>query len=176
MKELIDKLSSYNIFNYLFPGVLFVAIGDRLTSYSLLLDDIIIGVFIYYFFGLVISRIGSLMLEPLLKWVHILRCAPYADFVGASKIDNKIELLSEVNNMYRTLSSVFVCLLLLRFFELLEKTYSNFSEYSLTVAIFLLALLFIFSYRKQTEYITARITRATQSKNTKEISDTDRTQ
>lgn len=167
MKELLDKLSSYNMFNYLFPGVLFAAIGDRLTSYSLLLDDIIIGVFVNYFFGLVISRIGSLLLEPLFKRVHILRFAPYADYVGASKIDNKIELLSEVNNMYRTLSSVFVCLLLLRFFEFLEKPFPVISDYSLTIAIFLLALLFIFSYRKQTEYITARITRAIQSKNTK---------
>ena len=71
MKDLIDKLSSYNIFNYLFPGVLFAALGDRLTSYSLLIDDIMVGVFIYYFIGLVISRLGSLFLEPLLKWLKI---------------------------------------------------------------------------------------------------------
>ena len=67
MKDLLDKLSSYNLFNYLFPGVLFAAFGDRLTSYSLLIDDIMIGFFIYYFIGLVISRLGSLFLEPLLR-------------------------------------------------------------------------------------------------------------
>ena len=29
MKDLLDKLSSYNIFNYLLPGVVFVAISHR---------------------------------------------------------------------------------------------------------------------------------------------------
>ncbi|MBA7693488.1 hypothetical protein ES703_102070 [subsurface metagenome] len=168
MKELLDKLSSYNIFNYLFPGVLFAAIGEHLSSYSLILDDIIIGVFVYYFYGLVISRIGSLFLEPVFKWAHIIHFMPYADFVNASKIDNKIELFSEVNNMYRTLCSLFICLLLLRFFEFIEKLCPNISEYSLLIAIFIFALLFIFSYRKQTDYITSRITQAIQSKNAKE--------
>ena len=64
MKDLLEKLSSYNIFNYLFPGVLFAAMGSHLTSYSLLIDDTVIGVFVYYFYGLVVSRVGSLVLEP----------------------------------------------------------------------------------------------------------------
>ncbi len=164
LKDLIDKLSSYNLFNYLFPGVLFAALGDHLTSYSLLVDDIVIGVFIYYFIGLVISRLGSLLLEPLFKWLKIVNFAPYSDFLKASTIDNKIELLSEANNMYRTLSSVFVCLVLLISFDFLERTYPAISGYSLTIAIFLLAFLFVFSYRKQSNYITLRIFRAIQSK------------
>ncbi len=164
MKDLIDKLSSYNIFNYLFPGVLFAALGDRLTSYSLLIDDIMVGVFIYYFIGLVISRLGSLFLEPLLKWLKIVNFAPYSDFLKASTIDNKIELLSESNNMYRTLSSVFFCLTILKLLEFLERTYPSIAGYSATIFIFLLVLLFVFSYRKQSNYITLRISSAIQSK------------
>lgn len=171
MKDLLDKLSSYNIFNYLLPGVLFAAIGDRLTSYSLLQDNIIVAVFIYYFFGLVISRFGSLFLEPILKRIKIINFAQYSDFVRASKIDNKIELLSEANNMYRTLSSVFICLLLLLFFEFIENAYPTISEYLLIIAVCLLILLFVFSYRKQTRYITERIMRAIQSEDFKKIND-----
>ena len=164
MKDLLDKLSSYNLFNYLFPGVLFAALGDWLTSYSLLVDDIVIGVFIYYFIGLVITRFGSLFLEPFLKFSKIVNFAPYANFLKASTIDNKIELLSEANNMYRTLSAVFICLIFLKLFEFLERTYPVISGYSLTIAIFIFAFLFVFSYRKQTNYITLRIFRAIQSK------------
>ena len=67
MKELLDKLSSYNLFNYLFPGILFVTIAKETTSLDLLQENIITGVFLYYFIGLVISRVGSLLIEPLLK-------------------------------------------------------------------------------------------------------------
>jgi len=166
MKDLLDKLSSYNIFNYLLPGILFAALGDRLISSPLLFDDIVIGVFVYYFYGLVLSRIGSLLLEPFFKWVRILHFAPYAEFVKASKNDQKIELLSEINNMYRTLSSLFLCLLLLRLFESIGKAYPVLSHYSLTFAIFVLMILFILSYRKQTGFIKSRVAHTIQSKST----------
>ena len=58
MKELLDKLSSYNIFNYLFPGILFCVISKTLIGYNLIMDDIVLGVFLYYFIGLTISRMG----------------------------------------------------------------------------------------------------------------------
>ena len=157
MKELFEKLTSYNIFNYLLPGVLFAVIGSQLTNYELLLDNIVIGLFVYYFFGLIISRFGSLILEPLLKRLKILHYAPYDDFLNASKIDQKIELLSEQNNMYRTLLSLFVCLLLLLAFNFIDETYPVFSRYSSILVIILIILLFIFSYRKQTNFIKARI-------------------
>ena len=113
MKDLLDKLSSYDVFNYLFPGVLFAAAGTFLTSYSLLMDDVVVGVFVYYFYGLTISRVGSLVLEPLFKRSRFVRFAPYEDFVAASRVDADLKLLSERNNMYRTLSLTSFCLLLL---------------------------------------------------------------
>src|SRR3989344_7954495 len=102
MKDILDKITSYNLFNYLLPGVLFVAILDKFTSYSLTQENLLIGAFVYYFIGLVISRFGSLIVEPFLKSVSFLKFADYVDFVSASKIDSKIEDFSEVNNMYRT--------------------------------------------------------------------------
>lgn len=157
MDKLIEKLSSYNIFNYLLPGVLFSALGNRFTSYPLLFDNLVIGIFVYYFYGLIISRIGSLFLEPLLKWIRCVKFSPYSNFLEASKTDPQIELLSEINNMYRTMSSLFFCLLLLRGYESLERSYPSMSSVSFLIAIFLLMLLFILSYRKQSSYIRARI-------------------
>ena len=157
MKELLDKISSYNIFNYLFPGILFAVISKQLTGYSFLQDNLIIGAFVYYFIGLVISRFGSLSIEPLLRKLSFLKFANYKDFVSASKKDSKIELLSEINNMYRTLSSMFVLLLLLKLYELIESKVPILKDWSTYILLALLLVMFLFSYRKQTNYITKRI-------------------
>ena len=61
MDGLLDKISSYNIFNYLLPGSLFAVIADAVTDYRLIQEDIVVGLFLYYFIGLVVSRIGSLV-------------------------------------------------------------------------------------------------------------------
>ncbi len=116
MKDLLSKLSSYNLFNYLLPGIIFVVLAKDLCNYSFIQQDIVIGVFLYYFIGLVISRFGSLVIEPLLRHVSFLKFADYKDFVAASKIDEKIELFSEVNNTYRTLCSLFILLGLLKIY------------------------------------------------------------
>src|SRR3972149_2970830 len=108
LKELLSKLSSYNLFNYLLPGVIFVAAASKVTRYSFIQEDIVIGLFLYYFIGLVISRFGSIVIEPILRGVSFLKFADYNDFVAASKKDEKIEVLSEANNTYRTLCYLFI--------------------------------------------------------------------
>ena len=63
MNELLDKLSTYNIFNFLLPGILFAIVGDTISSYKFVQEDIVVGVFLYYFMGLVISRVGSVTIQ-----------------------------------------------------------------------------------------------------------------
>jgi len=157
MKDLMDKLSSYNIFNYLFPGVVFVVITSKLTTYNLIQQDIIVGAFLYYFIGLIISRIGSIFIEPLLKLVKFVKFADYKEFVKATKTDSKIDTLSEVNNMYRTICSLFLMLIVLKGFEWLTTKWIFLAERKIETLIIFLFILFLFSYRKQTSYITKRI-------------------
>ena len=157
MKDLLEKLSSYNLFNYLLPGIVFVVILKGITSYSLLQENFVIGVFVYYFIGLVISRFGSLVIEPLLRKLTFLKFADYKEFVSVSKKDEKIELFSEINNMYRTLCSMFILLILLKFYEWMEIQTPILKDWSNYILITLLLFMFLFSYRKQTQYITKRI-------------------
>lgn len=157
MKELLDKISSYNIFNYLFPGILFVVILDKLMIYSFVQDNLIIGAFVYYFIGLVISRFGSLAIEPVLKKISFVKFANYADFVAASQKDAKIDILSEVNNMYRTLCSMFVLVLLLSMYQSIVLKFRIVNQWSPYILVLLLLIVFLLSYRKQTEYIKKRI-------------------
>lgn len=157
MSDFLGKLSSYNLFNYLLSGVLFVVLSEAFTSYSFAREDLVIGVFLYYFIGLVVSRIGSLLVEPLLKWVKFIRFAEYSDFVKISKIDPKLEILSEQNNIYRTLIAVFVGVLLLKFLEILKVYFFCVDRGEWIILYVFISLLLLFGYRKQTNYITRRI-------------------
>lgn len=157
MKEIIDKITSYNLFNYLLPGIIFVITLDKTTPYSFVQNDIIISVFVYYFTGLIISRLGSLIIEPVLKKISFLRFADYKDFVSASKKDSKIDILSEENNMYRTLCATFVLILLFKVYQHFNNKFIWLNEYNSYILLLLLLVLFIFSYRKQTTYIKKKI-------------------
>lgn len=157
MNSLLDKLSSYNLFNYLLPGIIFVILEKEFTNHSLIQRDIVIGVFLYYFIGLVISRFGSLVIEPVLRRVSFLRFTDYKEFITASKKDDRLELLSEVNNTYRTLCSLFTLLLMLKMYDLIASHFSVLKDWNVTILMALLLIMFLFSYRKQTQYITKRI-------------------
>ncbi len=157
MKDLLDKLSSYNLFNYLFPGIVFVVLANTTTHYSFVQQDIVLGIFLYYFIGLVISRFGSLVIEPLLKRFSFVKFADYNRFVAASKKDEKVELFSEINNTYRTLCSCFCLLILLKIFESIENRFHLSNEWMTFFLIVFLLIMFLFSYKKQAEYITKRI-------------------
>ncbi len=160
MKELLDKLSSYNIFNYLLPGVLFAIFVDALTSLKVLQKDIIVGVFVYYFFGLVVSRVGSLFVEPLLRKSGVVTFTPYEDFIRAAKADPKIELLSECNNTFRTICSLMVCVGAVVLYDRAGASWPWLESAMAPVLIVGLFVLFLLSYRKQTAYITKRINEA----------------
>lgn len=157
MKELLEKISSYNLFNYLFPGIIFVVFLEKTTQYTLPDKDIFVSAFIYYFIGLIISRISSLIVEPIFKKFKFITFAPYKDYVLMSQKDKTIEILSEVNNMYRTLISVFLLLLSCKLYEQLSIKFAILQNNAIYILLFALLVLFIFSYRKQTAFITDRI-------------------
>ena len=161
MKEILEKLTTYNIFNYLLPGALFVVILRMVTGYDLLQKDMLLGVFLYYFIGLVISRIGSLIVEPLLKWIKFVKFAEYVEYAKAEKKDGKIELLSEVNNTYRTITGLFVCLVGVMVYEKMVQRWVWIGKGGNWIGIGLLMVLFLLAYRKQTEYVKKRV-KATQ--------------
>lgn len=157
MKEILDKISSYNLFNYLLPGILLICISKQFTGYNFAQANDFIGAFLYYFIGMVISRFGSLFIEPALKKISFLKFADYKSFVSASKKDEKIELFSEVNNTYRTITAMFVILLLLKLYNHFQVRWDIPQNATTLILVVLIFLMFLFSYRKQTNYITKRI-------------------
>ena len=117
----------------------------------------LLGPILYYFIGMVISRFGSLFIEPTLKKISFLKFADYKSFVSASKKDEKIELFSEVNNTYRTITAMFVFLLLLKFYNHFQIRWDIPKNITALILVVFILVMFLFSYRKQTNYITKRI-------------------
>jgi hypothetical protein len=157
MKELINKISSYNLFNYLFPGVLFVVLLSALTNYNLIQENLLEGVFLYYFFGLLINRVGSLVIQPIAKYFKFIVFKPYPEFIKASKEDTKLEVLSETNNMFRSIAGLFLVLLIIVLSEVLGLEIDFTKVVVKIVTVFLMLILLLFSFRKQTKTIYHRI-------------------
>ncbi|MBI1417975.1 MAG: hypothetical protein GC146_12195 [Limimaricola sp.] len=157
LSDLLDKLTSYNLFNYLLPGAVFAYFAERSFAIKLVPDDLVTAAFVYYFLGVVISRFGSLVLEPLLKKFRVVKFEPYPAFLTASEKDAKIEVLVEAANMYRTFVSAMVLLLLLAAYLKVEALYPSLSGWRSLIGGLALAFVFLFAYKKQTDYIANRI-------------------
>jgi hypothetical protein len=157
MENFLAKISSYNIFNYLLPGALFSFSLPLVTEYSVDQNNLLVAAFLYYFIGMVISRIGSLCVEPLLKKSGFLKFSEYGDFIRASAHDEKLETLSEANNTYRTICALILCLVLAWAYSVAEQRCPFLLPIAPYLVIAFIFVLFLFSYRKQTNYITKRV-------------------
>lgn len=73
MNDLLNKLSSYNLFNNLLPGIVFVILLNHFTEFEIKQDNLLLAAFLYYFIGMTISRVSSVVLEPLLKKLKFVR-------------------------------------------------------------------------------------------------------
>lgn len=153
MNELLNKLSSYNLFNYLFPGVLFVVLLDKTTNFCFVQEKFLEGAFLYYFFGLLINRVGSLFIQPLLQKTKLVVFQPSLKYNKAKHMDQKIEIFSETNNMFRSIAALF---LILAIFVIMDITGIEIDWYNDWVKLVIVLTTFVFlvlSYRKQTKLI-----------------------
>lgn len=157
MEKIIEKIEVYHFINYLLPGILFGTIFTKIMQKNFFNDNIILSIIEYYFVGLVLSRIGFIIIKPILEKLKIITCVKYCQ---CSKTDNKVELLQREANQYRTYISVFLCL------TILEIYYSFINNICYRISLLFLALtvLFILSYRKQLKFITERLQYANQKK------------
>lgn len=162
MKELLEKLSSYNVFNYLFPGTLFAVIGSIITPLKLTMQDHIYGLCIYYLYGLIVSRLGSLVIEPICKKLKIVKFAAYEEYAIACQKDPFVATLSEQNNMFRTLIALVLSLFSLRIMHWVYMQNAAIQKHGVTILLCCSFLLFLLSYRKQTSYIVKRVAKLNQ--------------
>lgn len=179
IKGLIDKISSYQIFNNLFPGIVFCCLVEETTIFSVSTGTIWKDIFIYYFVGMIISRVGSVFIEKILRTLKIknkdnkkeffIQFADYKEYIAASRQDALILKLNETNNMYRSIIAVLVMFIFVKIYEIVLYPRMNLIGRNIMfmIVIFMLIGLFVYSYKKQTDYIRKRVEDYISSKNKK---------
>lgn len=181
MKEFLDKISPYELLNNFLTGVCFCILIEKFTLWSLIIkDESLINCCLFYFVGLIVGRVGSLVIEPALRHLPLrskdgekhkfLEFADYEDFVEAEKEDNKIDTLSGKNNVYRSMIAVFLCFLIAKIYELtLHHVVMSFhlGDAAAIIGTIILMILFAFSYRKQTDYVRKRVNKVLKMKKEK---------
>ena len=157
--NLLDKLARYNVINFIVPGAVFSLYIKEIGTFTMLPEDIISRIALFYFAGLVISRIGSIIIEPLLLKLNIIKHRNYSSFLAASSKDPKISVFLEDRNAYRSLIALIISIALFRTLDFISKTLSVQANQTLLEGLHLLFLFFLFliAYKKQTQYIADRI-------------------
>ena len=182
MSNIFQKLGSYHILANLIPGAFFVISLNWLFGISIPTDNIGEDLLVFYFIGLVMDRIGSLVTDfifvasdnelnsehssprSILKKTRFIRRSSYHEYIEAEKEDSKISALSDMNECY---SSLLTCVWMLPVvwggLQLRERIQWLY-EYGHWVILVLLFLLFLLSYWKQTRYIRSRVEKSSNLK------------
>ena len=158
MANFFDKLSRYHFLTNLIPGVFFLCLLRMLGIYDVDMSDWLQILFVGYFAGSALSRVGSIVIEPWFKKWKIVSFAPYPDYFEAEKKDGKIPELLADNNMYRTFVATFFILILLEICHVIPAMDELIhTQWAVIVLFVMLLLLYVIAFRKQTEYISKRV-------------------
>lgn len=158
MNTFLEKISTYQFLNYFIPGMVFISLLKYLGIYNLPLDNVLFVLLGGYCAGMIMSRIGSLIIEPCLRKWRFVVFAPYKDYKDAESHVPKVAILVGENNMYRTLLATFMSLTVIYSMNLFTCVRGFMHSKWMPLAVLSgVALLFLFSYRKQTTYVKRNI-------------------
>ena len=158
--KLLEKLSHYEIMNYLIPGSAFCFILKAM-GYGILDYGFVANVMICYIAGLVNSRVSSVIFEDLLKKWNFVEWRDHDLYFKAKKMRPYIGTMSESANMYRAFVAVAFNALVAYGFKYLMQVWPFAKNNWLLFLLVALLVLFLFAYRKQTnKYVVGNIAEA----------------
>lgn len=157
MEKFVEKISSFHLLTNLVPGTVFCLLINRFTGFFTADGETLADFIIFYFIGVIISRFGSIILEPVCKKLKIVKYASYSNFLDAEKKDGKIIALNEANDLYRSLLSCSVLFAAMCVYEFAGSKITFLLEIKVPVLCVCLIVLFTLAYRKQTSLIRQRI-------------------
>lgn len=151
-KSLSEKLSAYQLFNFIYPGAVFLGIL-RFKGVQLgILEEIWWFLLASYFLGMTISRFGSVVIEWVclkFKWIEKYDIKKYSDSLAKDRFTG---ILLELTNTYRTICSMGTLLL----FCTVSK-YQQDDKCCVIIVELLFILLFGISFVKQHHYLEDKL-------------------
>lgn len=157
MNAIISRISSYNILNNIVPGAILYLMMRLYWGIETQDINVIESALLYYFLGMVVSRIGSIFVEPICKRIKWIEYVDYEVFIAASKNDKKIDEIFETSNLYRTMLAMFLVLLIGEGFIEICKSVNCIDSNKKEIIAIVLFIIFAVSYKKQTNYLNKRV-------------------
>lgn len=165
MEEIINtitkSISRYEFINNLIPGVLLCYLLQY-VGYDFLTDKLVTNLVIGYVVGVINGRVSSLVVEPFCRKVNIIQWRDYRLYNEAKKQRPFISTLQETANMYRSMASIFLIVLLFVAFKWMSRCWVWLNDNAFLILLIILLILFLFSYRKQVnDYVVKNIDETT---------------
>lgn len=170
MEKLLEKMSSYNLLNNLIPGGAFVWLCELFGISLFTSSSIVEKLFVFYFCGMIVSRVGSLVIETLCKKIKIVTYSSKHDYVEATKKDKLIESLLETSNLYRTCAGMILTVGICKLYIMISNLFAIPREIAVWIIISILFILFVASYCKQSRHILSRVEIAKSDLKRREVS------
>ena len=149
------NFSAYDFITNFVPGAVFAAIVTLGSRVEITSEDLLMASALYFFYGVISSRLGSLVVQPLLEKLSFLKEGNYRSFLVAEAKDKKLQSLLEARNFYRT---QFTALLLSLPFLILEPKRTPKIDHELLLFLVLTSgVVMLFSLRKQSRFMAERI-------------------
>lgn len=158
MGKIIEKLDPYELMTSFLPGAFFCLMLK--AFYGLEFFNNASGieeVAVYYFAGLIVNRIGSVIVKPSLLKMKFIKESVYNEYVEAEKKDPKIKTLVEICNYYRSMLTSCMMLVIVRFVIVVHEHIQWMHIYWKNLVLLGIIMLFLFSYKKQTEFVCKRV-------------------
>lgn len=159
MENLINSISKYQLAINLIPGYIFAILLQQYAHIVLLEGDVLQDVFVSYFVGLIIGRVGSIIVEGLMCIFDgtYISAPGYDRKIKAERIDPKIEILDRQCTIYRNCCAGCCCVIIGIIINCLfgDGIFLSLGKYILIFLI--LTVLLLVAMDKQCTYVNNRI-------------------
>lgn len=157
LKLALDKLSQYNFLTNIVPGTLLCVLLKYFVGYNIIPNNNYHAAIVFYFVGMVNSRISSLVVEPFLKKTKWIIFAPYKKYLFAESKDEKVAVLNQENNVYRSYLAVLFVTAIMYVYKRWLIFIPYVAQNEKILLLIGLICLFLFAYRKQTSFVRKRV-------------------
>ena len=158
VKELLGKFTRYDWFTTLIPGVFCMAVGVRFGIFNFVSNSLLERFGMVFFLGLISSRIGASMIEPIFKIKRFKLWGKYEDYMNFRTMDEKgADMLVMNANWFRSLMGMVILLLAISLVNYVWEKFGWGSVSKRWASLLGLLILFGDSYRRQLGFMFDRI-------------------
>ena len=149
INSLFNKLSAYQLLSLMLPGASLLGTLKFIFAIDIKVDENIWWFLLSsYVVGIILSRIGSLLIEEVFKKMGFIKGYNVGNYIAKRKEDDMVETLLSFANLYRS----FCALSILMIIVTMVKGYGFCDYWHYFLLEVLLLLLFAFSFCKQYNY------------------------